>query len=124
MKQYFFDMKAVSMNKKAGKKGLLREFTISGIIDLTELIQVLYTHSAMRQEYIWPSSDLQTAILWAFIVTFGQRRKRRRLSAAIVAKIAIVGTALQDLNPVIDDAVDKAVDVVYPSAPIALEITF
>ena len=44
------------MNKKAGKKGLLREFTISGIIDLTELIQVLYTHSAMRQEYIWPSS--------------------------------------------------------------------
>lgn len=47
------------MNKKAGKKGLLREFTISGIIDLTELIQVLYTHSAMRQEYMWPSSDLK-----------------------------------------------------------------
>lgn len=41
------------MNKKAGEKGLLREFTISGIIDLTELIQVLYTHSAMRQEYMW-----------------------------------------------------------------------
>ncbi len=112
------------MNKKAGKKGLLREFTISGIIDLTELIQVLYTHSAMRQEYIWPSSHLQTAVLWAFIVTFGRRRKRRRLSAAITAEIAVVGTALQDLNPVIDDAVDKAVDVVYPAAPIALEITF
>lgn len=37
--------------------------------------------------------------------------------------IFIMGTALQNLNPAINNAVDKAVGIINPAAPVALHIT-